>query len=359
MKKIITLAALLCSIMTFAQEPVITFNETTHDFGKFIEADGKVTTVFEFTNEGMAPLVLTNVRASCGCTTPKWTREPIEPGQKGQITVTYNPSGRPGRFQKTVTVTSNATEPTSKLYIKGEVIPKPTKPVDEYPVKMGVLSLKKQAVNFGNITKGTNKALSIDIANMTDQPITVGLVAANNEQYFKPLITKTELLPNETAIIQVALQSSECPIYGPIDSKMYVVVNGQQILTEEYAIGIKANVKEDFSQLTIEERQQAPIMEFTPSVNLGTMKAGKKAASKCTISNAGINTLLIRRVIINEDAVTLSAPKSIKGGKKADLKIELDTHNMTPGNYTRVITVITNDPAHSVVRLHLNWTVEP
>ena len=115
MKKMILLAALVCSVVAMAQQPVITFEKTTHDFGKINEADGRVTTVFEFTNEGMVPLVLTNVRASCGCTTPKWTREPIEPGQKGTITVTYNPNGRPGRFQKTVTVTSNATEATTSL----------------------------------------------------------------------------------------------------------------------------------------------------------------------------------------------------------------------------------------------------
>ena len=87
MKKMLMFAARFCSVVALAQEPVITFNETTHDFGKINEADGKVTTIFEFINEGMTPLVLTNVRASCGCTTPKWTHEPIEPGQKGQITV--------------------------------------------------------------------------------------------------------------------------------------------------------------------------------------------------------------------------------------------------------------------------------
>ena len=142
MKRIFSFAAtLLFAMVAMGQEPVITFDKTTHDFGKINEADGRVTTVFTFKNEGMAPLVLSNVRASCGCTTPKWTREPIEPGQSGEITVTYNPSGRPGRFQKTVTVTSNATEPTFKLQIKGEVIPKPAKPVDQYPIKMGELSL--------------------------------------------------------------------------------------------------------------------------------------------------------------------------------------------------------------------------
>ena len=106
MKKLFTIAAtLLIAVASMGQTPVITFDKTTHDFGKINEADGRVTTVFTFKNEGMSPLVLSNVRASCGCTTPKWTREPIEPGQIGEITVTYNPNGRPGRFQKTVTVT--------------------------------------------------------------------------------------------------------------------------------------------------------------------------------------------------------------------------------------------------------------
>ena len=86
MKKMILFAAMLLSMTAMAQTPVITFEKTTHDFGKINEADGRVTTIFEFKNEGMVPLVLSNVRASCGCTTPKWTREPIEPGANGQIT---------------------------------------------------------------------------------------------------------------------------------------------------------------------------------------------------------------------------------------------------------------------------------
>ena len=132
MKKIIsTLCMALAAVAMMAQNPVITFEKTEHDFGKINEADGRVSVVFSFKNEGMAPLVLSNVRASCGCTTPTWTKEPVEPGQSGSITVTYNPNGRPGRFQKTVTITSNASEPTKKVYIKGEVIPKQAKPVNK------------------------------------------------------------------------------------------------------------------------------------------------------------------------------------------------------------------------------------
>ena len=72
MKKLFSFAAtLLFAMVAMGQNPVITFDKTTHDFGKINEADGRVTTVFTFKNEGIAPLVLSNVRASCGCTTPK------------------------------------------------------------------------------------------------------------------------------------------------------------------------------------------------------------------------------------------------------------------------------------------------
>ncbi len=359
MKRLILFTAVLFSIAAMAQQPVITFEKTTHDFGKINEAGGRVTTVFEFVNEGMIPLVLTNVRASCGCTTPKWTREPIEPGQKGNITVTYNPNGRPGRFQKTVTVTSNATEPTTKLYIKGEVIPKPVKPTEQYPVQMGELRLKKKSINFGNITKGSNKLLEIEYANTTTAPITIDVLTRDQDKFFAPNITKKELQPNETGKLQVALQSNDCPLYGPVDAKMYVVVNGEKKMTDEFAITLKADLKEDFSKLSVEERQQAPILEITNPIQLGTIKAGKKLSSKVTLSNVGMNALVVRRIISNDTNINLVAPKSaIKGGRKADLKLEVNALDLEAGNYSRIITIITNDPAHTVVRLRVDWVVE-
>ena len=66
---------------------------------------------------------MSRVHASCGCTTPTWTKEPIEPGKKGSVTVAYNPLGRPGVFTKTITVFTNASEENVTLLIKGEVIP--------------------------------------------------------------------------------------------------------------------------------------------------------------------------------------------------------------------------------------------
>ena len=93
----------------------------THDFGK-IKQSVPVTHEFKFTNKGKVPMVITNVAASCGCTTPDWTRDPIMPGGEGFVKATYN-AASPGAFNKTVTVTSNIENGFVQLFIKGEVAP--------------------------------------------------------------------------------------------------------------------------------------------------------------------------------------------------------------------------------------------
>lgn len=99
----------------FAQEAsekkdgaVITFEKRTHDFGDIYQGD-RVEHTFYFTNTGNEPLIITNVQVSCGCTTPKgWPRDPIPPGGKGEITVSFNSVGKMGRQNKPVTLISNA-----------------------------------------------------------------------------------------------------------------------------------------------------------------------------------------------------------------------------------------------------------
>ena len=361
MKKIFACAAtLFITLAVMGQTPVITFEKTTHDFGKINEADGRVTTTFTLKNEGMTPLVLSNVRASCGCTTPRWTHEPIEPGEKGEIIVTYNPSGRPGRFQKTITVTSNATEPTTKLYIKGEVIPKPANTGKTYAVKMGDLSLSRKSINFGSLVQGAPKTLEIEYANQTDKEITVEILMSESDSYIIPNVTLKTVAPNQTGKLQFALQTNKCPVLGPINAKAYVMINGKREINSNYEISIAANIKEDFSKLTVEERQQAPIVEVTREINLGTISKGKKVAQKLTVSNVGINPLIVRRVVVSDQQVHVTEPKSaIKAGRKADLKLEVVVNADTaPAQYSRVITLITNDPQTPVINIKLSWIVE-
>jgi hypothetical protein len=99
-------------------KPAFTWQKTTHDFGKVLQ-NKPVSYEFEFTNTGDAPIVIASVQASCGCTTPSYTQEPIAPGKSGKITVQYN-AATLGVFNKTVTITANVDQPIT-LTIKGEV----------------------------------------------------------------------------------------------------------------------------------------------------------------------------------------------------------------------------------------------
>lgn len=128
MKKIlfIILLTIIGSTYAAAQNSAdIKFDKTTHDFGKFSEESAVVTGTFTFTNIGNAPLVIHQAVASCGCTVPEYTQEPIMPGKTGIIKVTYNGEGRfPGTFKKSITLRTNAKTEMIRLYVQGEMTPK-------------------------------------------------------------------------------------------------------------------------------------------------------------------------------------------------------------------------------------------
>ena len=124
MKKLLLTALMLMAFATFvsAQEKQaqIKFDKTTHDFGKFSEAQATQECTFTFTNVGTAPLVINQAVASCGCTVPNYTKEPVAPGKTGQIKVTYNGKGKfPGHFKKSITIRTNGKPEMTRLYIEG------------------------------------------------------------------------------------------------------------------------------------------------------------------------------------------------------------------------------------------------
>jgi len=358
MKRTFLATALLavCGLL-FAQQPVITFEKTDHDFGKINEADGRVTTIFTFKNEGMAPLVLSNVRASCGCTTPTWTKTPIEPGQTGDITVTYNPNGRPGRFQKTITISSNASEPTKKLTIRGEVIPKTQQSVSRFTQKMGdALAANTRILTYGSVLNTKNITKTIEYTNNSDKEITVEVLLNDKEPWIDAQATLLTVKPKEVGQLHVNVDGTKAKAWGLQNSYIYLAVNGKRQLTEDYKITLSYTIDEDFSGV---DKKTAPILEVASrEINLGTLAAGSKASNTLTIKNAGVNPLIVRAVINNSTDVKVTAPKSaIKSGKSQNMKLQITT-GQEVGTFRKQIDIITNDPANPHTRITLIWMVK-
>ena len=116
----LALTLLVAMVATASAQAEIKFDKVIHNFGNFSEATPVQKTTFTFTNVGNKPLIINQAIASCGCTVPTYTKTPIAPGQKGQISVTYNGKGMfPGHFKKSVTVRSNGVVEMTRLYIEG------------------------------------------------------------------------------------------------------------------------------------------------------------------------------------------------------------------------------------------------
>ena len=125
MKKIVFMTLMLvCGFVTMmAQKPAeIKFDKTTHNFGTFSENNPKVTCTFSYTNVGEQPLVINQAIASCGCTVPEYTKTPVQPGERGEIKVTYNGAGQfAGHFKKSITIRTNGAVEMTRLYIEGDM----------------------------------------------------------------------------------------------------------------------------------------------------------------------------------------------------------------------------------------------
>jgi LEA14-like dessication related protein len=129
MKRIVLAFTFILSAVTLVsaqnkEASIVAVDSVVHDFGEVNEADEPVVHIFKVKNDGNAPLIITKVAASCGCTTPEWTKEPIAPGKTGEIKVSFDTRNRPGLFTKTIAVYSNGKVGNYTLTIKGKVKPK-------------------------------------------------------------------------------------------------------------------------------------------------------------------------------------------------------------------------------------------
>jgi hypothetical protein len=127
MKKLLSLL-ILTFVVIFANAqtkpgPVIHFEESSFDFGDITQGD-KVQHIFTFKNTGDQPVIISEVVTTCGCTAPKWSKEPVAPGKTGEIHVTFNSENKMGRQNKGITILSNATNNPARVSIICNVLPK-------------------------------------------------------------------------------------------------------------------------------------------------------------------------------------------------------------------------------------------
>ena len=335
-----------------AQVPALEFTESVHDFGTIREEDGPVSHDFEFTNTGKVPLVIEGVEVSCGCTTPRYDREPVRPGGKGTVRVTFHPEGRPGAFRKDITVRSGGGKVRSTLTIAGEVTPRPQSLSDMYPVRCGSLMLSASRVNLGYVGRGTVKTSSVEYYNDSSQPLALGVVYRDRKPYFDVALSQERLAPGEKGVMTVAYDLREGDCWGVLDERFSLMIGGAVDTTVFVASCVAV---EDFSQMTAAETDDAPRASFSSQYySFGVQKAGGRLQREFRLTNDGRMPLVIRDMKSGPRiSSTLDASRKLAPGESVAFVVTLDTKGAPAGRLMDRIVLIVNDPSRPMREIRL------
>jgi hypothetical protein len=332
----------------------IRFTTTEHDFGVIEENAGPVSYEFIFSNDGSLPLILSRVQASCGCTSPEWTKEPIMPGKLGSINVRFDPKGRPGPFTKTITVFSNAENKSVILKISGYVRVL-NDPFSEFRYSIGSIKLKNIHAAVGTVYKGSVKKKIIEIVNTSaDQPVRISFKSI--PEYIHINVTPSQLGPGEKGIIEVEYYSNKVDDWDYVIDRLEMLINGLPVPDNIFTV--TAVVREDFSALTAEELNKAPRISFeSEKIDFGSIPPNKKAENEFTLKNTGETSLIIRKVRAS-CGCTVAEPtdKIILPGKSTGIKTVFNSAGKS-GKQKYAITIISNDPKNYKKLLWLEGTV--
>ena len=347
---------LLSSFGASAQntKPVIEFSSKVHDFGTFKEEMGKQVYSFEFINKGTSPIIIKNVRSSCGCTSPSWSKAPVAPGKKGFVKATYNPKNRPGPFNKSITITSNTNPAISILRIKGVVTARVKTVQDSFPRLMSGLRLINNHLPFTKVTNNDIKEASLEVYNDTDSAMTVGFRRIPAHLNIK-LVPET-IAPKTRAKIVAVYDASKKHDWGFVTDYLDVLVNGK--FAPRNRLTISADITEDFAKLSEEELENAPELVLEEKVfNFGELTQGEKTEHVFIMKNTGKSDLLIRKTKASCGCTAISpASKIIKAGESTELKVVFNSRGKR-GRQNKRVTIITNAPKSSSVNLRVMGNV--
>jgi hypothetical protein len=336
-------------------QPMMQLASTEHDFGVFKEEAGRQTYNFEVKNTGNQPLVIQNIQASCGCTTPEWTKNPIPPNGKGVITAIYDPQNRPGVFNKTLTVYTNSKPEVTVLVIKGEVTPREKTVEDLYTWPVGGVRFESNHMAFTAVKKTEKKSRTMEIINTSKEPVKIEFdgLPAHLELKANPVT----LQPGQKGVIEGTYDGTKNPGWGTLSDLVRVKLNGE--IQQNGYYYISANLVEDFSKLTAEELTNAPVFKLASTTfDIGSMQPATNADVEFKFTNEGKRDLIIRyiRPTCGCTAVKEGGSSVVKPGEKGVIKASFNSGSYK-GKVTKAIYVYTNDPRNSEVILMLNADV--
>ncbi|MEQ9307705.1 MAG: DUF1573 domain-containing protein [Marinoscillum sp.] len=335
------------------------FVKTTHDFGDVKEESGPVVYSFDFVNTSKDTLLINSVNASCGCTTPDWSKEAVAPGDSGFITAQYDPLNRPGKFKKSLTVdyVLGANPQTKSVFIEGLVQPKPKTVEDELPTVMGALRVKYKAFNMGKITNNEASIHNFDVYNESDSVVSWLADKSQIPDFMEVSFVPETLEPKTMGVVSLKYDVGAKNDLGFVTDNIVLFTSEPVDSMKEFHV--IATIEEYFPPMTPEELSVAPKLVFDKTqLDFGRVTGGNKVVGTFTMTNKGKSDLIIRKTKTN-CGCTLSKPAKtiIAPGEQVELEVSFDTAGRRGRQY-KTVTVFTNDPTASSQMISIKADVQ-
>lgn len=353
MRKLFTILTLtmLMPLCLVAQKTNITFSSTSNYLGNVPEREGEIKSVFEFTNSGNAPLIIDEIRTGCDCTTCEWDKQSIAPGESGKITVIFDPEGLPGKFIKSIAIFSNTTPSVSTLTIRGYVIPQKHGPFSGFPTKMGDIRLSSDSMNMDIVNRGIIRHKEINVINSSKE--VVELAAHIDSKNIQLTVTPSQLKPLERGKITLKWIITDKEPLGEMNNVITILQNGK----ESGQIYTSAEVHENFSMYKENNYANAPHITIDSNeFDMGAVITNSTNTHNLVIKNQGVNELHIRKIVCDDENVSASIKKGVKGGKSRKMAINVNAPN-EPSLRCAEIKLYTNDPQNPVIKYTLFYEI--
>ena len=357
MKRVILILSLVFFGISVWSQPVMKLSSAEHNFGTFKEEAGRQTFKFVVMNTGNQPLVIQNIVASCGCTTPEWTKGPIPPRGTGKITAIYDPANRPGQFNKTLSVYTNSKPEVVVLVIKGEVIAREKTMEELFTFPVGSVRFESNHLAFTNVKKNEKKIRVMPIVNHGKTPAKIEFegVPAHLTLEANPETIK----PGQKGLIEGTYDAVKNQGWGNVSDMIKIKVNG--VVQENVYYYVSANLVEDFSGLSKEDLANAPVFKLaSANVDLGKIPGSTAKEVEFAFTNEGKNDLIVRHIRSTCGCTAVqqgTQGTGIKPGQSSSIKAVFNSGSYK-GKVTKALYVYTNDPKNSEVVLMLSADVE-
>ncbi|MCR5821247.1 MAG: DUF1573 domain-containing protein [Bacteroidaceae bacterium] len=299
---------------------------------------------FEIVNSGNAPLRITDVHPSCGCTSAIWPKQPVEPGQSAQIKATFD-AAMLGTFYKDLAIYSNASDQPTYIAFQGRVVTTIDADYDgSYPVDLGVVRLNTNDIEFDNVKRGDLPVAQIMIVNSSRSSFTPQLM--HLPRYLSARYLPEQLSGGRQGRIMITLDSNLLPSMGLHQTSIYLSRFPGDKVSPENEISVSALLLPNFTSYSEAQLAKAPVMELSAD-SLSFTNLGKKTRQQqvITIRNTGQTPLTVSRLQVYGKVLSVRlSSKTIKPGKSAKLKV-IASQKYLKNNKTRPrVLLITNDP---------------